>query len=282
MKQRLLVPLFLAVVGSCAPQPAEARQQQPAPPAHTVPVVQDADVVRQQLWEIMRGYPRSVGEILRRDPSLMSRADYMAPYPALVAFLEQHPEVPRNVEYYLEGYGTWGRQQFDPEFEALGVLLGGMAGFFTFMLVVGVFGWLVRAVIMHRRWVKASQVQADVHTKLMDRFTSNEELLTYVQTPSGRRFLESGPSPLQELTPAMAAPFSRILWSVQLGAVLLVGGMGLLFLSGRPSFPEAREFFYIAGCLASALGAGFVVSAAAAYFLSRRLGLLERPVQGNA
>jgi hypothetical protein len=115
----------------------------------------------------------------------------------------------------------------------------------------------------------------------MDRFSSNDELLTYVQTPSGRRFLESGPSPLQETAPAMGAPISRILWSLQLGAVLLVGGLGMLFLSNS-SIPEAAEFFYVAGCVAGALGAGFLVSAVAAYVLSSRLGLLERPASRPA
>ena len=59
--------------------------------------------------------------------------------------------------------------------------------------------------------------------------------------------------------------------------VLLVGGFGMLFLSGRNTIPEIAEFFYVAGCVAGALGAGFLVSAVAAYALSSRLGLLERP-----
>jgi hypothetical protein len=63
---------------------------------------------------------------------------------------------------------------------------------------------------------------------------------------------------------------------MQLGVVLLVTGLGLLFLSGRALF-EIQEIFYIAGCMASAVGAGFLVSALAAYVLSRRLGLLDRP-----
>ena len=79
----------------------------------------------------------------------------------------------------------------------------------------------------------------------------------------------------------MSAPFSRILWSVQLGSVLLVSGMGLLFLSDR-AIQEAREAFYIGGCLATAIGTGFIVSAGAAYILSRRLGLLDRPAQDHA
>ena len=129
--------------------------------------------------------------------------------------------------------------------------------------------WLIRTTLEQRRWSRLSKIQAEVHSKLMDRFSSNDELLTYVQTPSGRRFLESGPSPLQETAPAMGAPISRILWSLQLGAVLLVGGLGMLFLSGRSTIPEAAEFFYVAGCIAGALGAGFLVSAVAAYALSQ-------------
>ena len=58
--------------------------------------------------------------------------------------------------------------------------------------------WLIRTTLEQRRWSRLSKIQAEVHSKLMDRFSSNDELLTYVQTPSGRRFLESGPSPLQE------------------------------------------------------------------------------------
>src|SRR4029453_2516566 len=132
-------------------------------------------------------------------------------------------------------------------------ILAGLAGFTAFTVVLGTLIWLIRTSLDHRRWNRLSKIQAEVHTKLMDRFSSNDELLAYVQTPSGRRFLESGPSPLQETTPAMGAPFSRILWSIQLGAVLTVSGIGFLFVSGRPSVSEAQEFFYIAGCLASAI-----------------------------
>ena len=243
----------------------------------------DAEATRQALMDVLNRLPPSVGRVLKLDPSLMRNEGYTAAYPQLREFLASHPEIAQNTDFYLERVrdqdSHWSST---PQQRMVEGILAGLAGFTAFIVILSTIVWLIRTVIEHRRWNRLSKIQADVHTKLMDRFTSNEELLTYVQTPSGRRFLESGPSPLQEMAPAMAAPFSRILWSVQLGAVLLVGGVGLLFLSGRPSFPEAREFFYIAGCLASALGAGFVVSAAAAYFLSRRLGLLERPVQSNA
>ena len=65
------------------------------------------------------------------------------------------------------------------------MLLGGLAGFLVMSALISVLVWLVRAVIQHRRWLKSSQVQADVHSKLMDRMTTNEELLAYIQSPAG-------------------------------------------------------------------------------------------------
>ena len=247
-------------------------------------VHEDAQATRQALLELLRRYPPSVGRVLKLDPSLMRNESYLGSYPGLQQFLAQHPEIPQNAEFYLEPIPSGWDSQLPPSpqvrlvgdtLEVMGVLTG-MA------LFVGTLIWMIRTVVEQRRWSRLSRIQADVHTKLMDRFSSNDELLRYVQMPAGQRFLESGPSPVQESTPAaVAAPFARILWSVQIGAVLLVAGFGLLFLSGRAA-PEIREFFFVVGCMATALGAGFLVSGAASYVLSRRLGLLERTVQNHA
>jgi hypothetical protein len=277
-----------ALVSDLSAQTAPARRQptpavEAGPGADRIPADRmDADSTRGELMQILVKHPPSVGRVLKLDPSLMRNESYLETYPEIKNFLAAHPEVPQNAPYYLEhvrvGNENWGQSSRERMTEAI---LAGVAGFTAFIVVLSTIIWLIRTVIEHRRWNRLSKIQAEVHTKLMDRFSSNDELLTYVQTPSGRRFLESGPSPLQEITPAMGAPFSRILWSVQLGSVLLVSGVGLLFLSGR-AIQEAREFFYIAGCLATAIGSGFIVSAAAAYLLSRRLGLLERSVHDHA
>jgi hypothetical protein len=117
-------------------------------------------------------------------------------------------------------------------------------------------------------------VQYEVHSKLLDRFTSNEDLLAYMQTPAGRRFLESAPIPLPDEPRSMSAPFSRILWSVQAGIVLVLTGIGLLYVSST-FVDEAAQFFMVIGVVTLALGGGFIVSALAAYGLSRKLGLLD-------
>jgi hypothetical protein len=278
MKRHVLFPLLVAVLGFCAP--AEA-QQAPAPAApaaapYAPPAIpQDAEFVRNQLQDILRGYPRSVGEVLRRDPSLMARADYMAAYPQLSAFLAQHPEVPRNVEFYFEGYGSWGRQ-YDPEFEALAAMLAGIAVFLGVGGFLAVVAWLVRAIINHRRWLKASQVQADVHSKLMERMHTNEELLAYVQSPAGRRFLEAAPlRPEAETT--TNAPIGSIVWSMMAGIVLATVGMGFRLAGSYIGEAEAQKAFMVVGIIILSLGVGFMFASVTAYVLSSRLGLFPKP-----
>jgi len=267
--KRILIPVLLAVLGFCTPARAQAQQPPPGEPT----VVRDADFTRRELQEILRTYPRSVGEILRRDPSLMLEADYMAAYPQLSTFLAEHPEVQRNVEYYLDGYGNW-RGPADPELEALGVLLGGMAGFFAFAGVVGVFAWLVRAVIQHRRWLKASQVQADVHSKLMERLTTNEDLLAYLQSPTGRRILDAAPLPQAEMSTG-SAPVGTIIWSMMAGIVLAMVGTGFRVAAGRIA-DDAQQAFTVVGVIILALGAGFILASITAYIISSRLGLFPQ------
>ena len=275
------LPLLLACGAFVSPvsaQPRQERRPAPAPTATAATAAMDAETTRRALMDILQKHPPSVGRVLKLDPSLMQSDGYLGSYPELREFLAGHPEIPQNSAYFLEGIRVSNSDDYRPRNEQLEMIAGilaGLAGFTAAAIVLGTLVWIIRTTLDQRRWSRLSKIQAEVHSKLMDRFSSNDELLTYVQTPPGRRFLESGPSPLQESGPAVGAPVSRILWSLQIGAVLLVAGVGLLFLSGR-SVPEAREFFYIAGCMASALGAGFLVSAAAAYGLSRRLGLLDR------
>jgi hypothetical protein len=265
------------LVGTALGQAAQA--QAPRLERPTQVTVMDAQSTREELMRILEKHPPSVGRILKLDPSLMRSESYLAAYPELREFLAQHSEVPQNSQYYLEGVRVSPNEgyQRNDKLELAAAVLAGFAAFSAAGILLGTLVWIIRTVLEQRRWSRLSKIQAEVHSKLMDRFSSNDELITYVQTPSGRRFLESGPSPLQQdMAPAVAAPLSRILWSMQLGVVLLVAGLGLLFLSGRALF-EIQEIFYIAGCMATAVGAGFLVSAVAAYVLSRRLGLLDRP-----
>ncbi len=276
MKQRILFPVLVALLGFCSPAAAQPGAVAPRP--DTVAVRQPtAEDTRDDLREILQKYPNSVGEILRRDPSLMARADYMTAYPDLATFLGQHPEVARNVEFYFEGFASWqsNRRPLNPNFEALGVLLGGMAGIFIFIIFLGAIVWLVRAFIQHRRWLKSSQIQADVHAKLMDRMGTNEELLAYVQSPAGRRFLEAAPVRPDADPPAISAPVGSIIWSLMAGVVLTTVGVGFRY-SANFIVDDAHQAFVVVGVIVLSLGIGFILASLMAFVLSARLGLFPQ------
>ena len=148
---------------------------------------------------------------------MLANQDYLSTYPALAAFLAQHPEIAKNPAFFV---GTeHGRNWNDdaPQAAVINIwrnLVDGIQMFAVFLVVTGVLTWLVKTLVDYRRWLRISRVQAEVHTKLLDRFASSEELLSYIQTPAGRRFLESSPIPLDaESRPSLSAPLGRILWS---------------------------------------------------------------------
>jgi hypothetical protein len=112
-------------------------------------------------------------------------------------------------------------------------------------------------------------VQTEVHTKILDRLTANDDMIAYIQSPAGSKFLQSSPIMLDAAPRSVGAPLSRILWSIQGGVVLLAGGIGLQVISTR------IQPLHALGVLGIALGLGFVVSAIISFVISQRLGLIE-------
>jgi hypothetical protein len=292
MRQRMAI---LTVVASAAvvlagPQAfAQARPDQkivmPAPstaPQQSVQVVPgieaDATEKRERLEQVMRRYPPSLARILKTDPSLMQEPAYVARYPALAAFLAANPDVISNPAFYFDHVYIPG--EFEPR-DAQSVAMSAWrdmmqtASVITVMAFVAiVLAWLTRTVLNHRRWLRLSRVQDEVHNKLLDRFSGTGELLTYVQTTAGRRFLEAAPIDVEPSGRAVAAPINRMLWSMQAGVVLAVGGLGFQYASGS-TLPEVAQGLSLIGTLAVAFGVGFLISGVLSYLISKRLGLLE-------
>jgi hypothetical protein len=287
VRRHRLVPALVLLLFSPSPYvsaqtPAEQAPSSARQAAQVALNQRDAEETRGDFEAVLRRLPPEVGRVMRLDPSLMRNETYLAPYPVLAAFLQQHPEVVQNPNYYLEhvNYEFWNPRQpedarsmavhaFNDMMTGLAVLLG--IGIVAFALI-----WILRTLVEYRRWYRVSKVQTDVHTKLMDRFTTNEDLMAYIQSPAGQRFLESAPIATEGPVRAIGAPVSRILWSLQAGIVLAVAGLGILFVSGQVIEELAQPIFGL-GVLVLALGTGFVVSAGASYVLSRRLGLLQPP-----
>jgi hypothetical protein len=232
---------------------------------------------RDRLHEVLDQYPPSVAQVLRLDPSLLAKPDYLSPYPTLATFLAQHPDVAHNPVFFLGEARLNGddgnRKQ---ALEALQAILAGIGVFLAFLTMVSVLIWLVRAGIEYRRWQRATKIQTDAHMKLVDRLASNEDLMGYMQSPAGQRFLSSSPVAIDASPQAVSAPLNRILWSVQAGVVLTTAGAGL-WLAKNGVLDEAAQVMQVVAILTMALGLGFVLSALASYGLSRQLGLVNSP-----
>jgi hypothetical protein len=270
-----------AGVSSLSPawaQGAKAGGKAGSPPTIVTVEQPDAQRTRGELSELLQRYPPSLRGALALDPSLLSNESYLAPYPALLGYLNNHPEIARNPSFYI-GDSSGSRPPSDRESRLLSMwsdVVGMVAALTGFSMAIGVLVWLTRTIIDYRRWNRLAKVQTDVHTKILDRFTANDDLLAYIQSPAGSKFLESSPIKLDAGPRSVGAPLARILWSVQGGLVLLAGGIGLLVVSGRVA-NDVSQGIQALGVLGIALGLGFVISAIISFVISRKLGLIETP-----
>jgi hypothetical protein len=293
--RRLAVLTLVAAATSTLPAQAQTQTaprrliaiQAPSTPAPTGLDLRRAEDLRNELRELMRQYPPALGRVLKLDSSLMTNADYLAPYPSLAAFLQAHPEVARYPDYFLNfiGEGGWA-DPLDAEsrvriqaVQAQGRMLESL----TIMTVVGaiVLGvlWLARLFVSHRRWIRATRMQSELNNRLLERLGNNEQLLAYLQSQPGHQ-LTTVPVVSDLASPAEAAPFGRILWAVQAGLVSSSAGIGLLIIK-QYVLEEAGLMLLTFGVLAIALGAGFALASYASYILSQRFGLLDGPRGGS-
>ena len=266
----------LGLILACAGLAQPTKNNPPvAPPAGLLSVEQpDAQRTQQELTNLLQRYPPTLHGVLALDPSLLSNQSYLAPYPALASFLSAHPEIVRNPSFYIgEPEPRHDGSDVPTRVEEIVTDLSVLAGF---SLAICLIAWLIRTLIDYRRWNRLTNVQIDVHSRLMDRFTSNEDLLAYIHSPAGGKFLESAPITLDAGSRSMAQPVARILWTVQGGVVLVSAGIGLEVVSGRIRY-EVGLPLHTLGVLGIALGLGLVISAIISFVISRRLGLMERP-----
>jgi small-conductance mechanosensitive channel len=235
----------------------------------------DSRETRDKFRELLHTYPPAVAMVLKLDPSLFNNTAYLASYPGLAAFVAVHPEIAHAPDFYLQtvavSYPTDTRQ--DVQHERTLRILAGLAGIFVFLTVTLTLAWLVKTLIQQRRWNRQSHVQTEVHSKLMERLTTGEEMIAYAQSPAGKRFLEGGPIALDAAAQPVSVPISRFLWSMQAGLVLSAAGFGMEIVSGQMPIdvtPVASGL----GILILSIGIGFVVSAIVSFVLSRKLGLV--------
>jgi hypothetical protein len=207
------------------------------------------------------------------DPHRMSDPNYLQQHPELEAFLESHPLVKADPRSFVSPQSwRFGNHQNDAD-----ELLSNFVPFAVFVCCLLGLLTVMRALMENRRWNKTFKVHEDVHTKLIEKFSSGQELTAYMESDAGRRLLEWTPPAVETRAPLAA---SRILWSLQAGLILGLAGLGFLWI--RSQVPDAAEGLLICGTLGLMVGLGFFCSAFLSYGIARHLGLLGAGAQGNS
>jgi hypothetical protein len=282
-----LSALFLATLGAAQPRtstPAAA----PVTSVETVPNERDVAENQTKLIQLLRQSP-TLTTVVSHDPSLLSNQDYVAHNnPQLAAFLAAHPEMARNPEYYLFTHLKHDEGQPDealeravwpdvyrsqPQPSSFDRVWGDTVPLLAFACgLTGIFV-LARMFVENRRWSRIFKLQSDVHGKLIDKFTSNQELASYMETEAGRKFLEAAPIPVGiEQDRRMPSAVARILTPLQAGIVMVLLGIGLLSL--RHAGPDMDTPMLVFGTVVLMPGIGFIISAGVSWLLAAKLGLM--------
>jgi hypothetical protein len=136
--------------------------------------------------------------------------------------------------------------------------------------------WAIRVFVDNRRWSRTFKLQSDVHSKLIDKFSTSQELAAYMETDAGKRFLEAAPIPVSDVTgQRMPNAVARVLNPIQIGTVLILLGIGFLLL--RNAGPDFEIPMRVLGVLVLMPGIGFILSAGITWGLASRLGLMPPP-----
>jgi hypothetical protein len=292
LKALALFVLILPGFNAAHSQPSSAPSR-PAPVNNSVTTEQDVAETREHLLALLRLTP-TLTDVVASDPSLLADQDYVnRNNPELEKFLQLHPEVVRNPDFYLfanlpSGPGrrgdrlvrrTWMGESRDQQDQPTIRLLREVGPFIILVTLLGTLLWLIRILLENRRWGRIFKMQTEVHGRLIEKLGNSEELLSYMNTEAGKRFLEAAPIPVDfERDQRVPAALSRVLAPLQIGVVLTILGAGLLAL--RNSLPEISSCLLVFGIVILMPGVGFIISAGITWLLAARLGLMPHNTHG--
>ena len=282
----MVLPTFLLTAFAAA----QTKPVAPVQPQVTTAPVSDQEVAdtQEQLIKLLRLSP-TLTSVVAHDPTLLSNQDYESRNnPQLAQFLVTHPEVARNPEFYLftnlnprdgrrdqalqrAGWPdiSWSQNNSSRP-EDIVAPIAALAAFACFLAALV---WMIRVFLENRRWGRIFKLQSEVHGRLIDKFSSNQELALYMGTDAGKRFLEAAPiSAGLEPEQRMPNVVARVLTPLQIGIVLVLLGAGFWLL--RNTRPEMEIPMLVLGTISLMPGLGFIISAGITWVLAGRLGLM--------
>lgn len=169
---------------------------------------------------------------------------------ALPLFQAVSPEVQQAIQEEVQQELRRGRFRFGGGAVGPGIV-GAFIPIALFAMVV-----LIVFVIARRRQAEL-RARAEFQKQILDKFGSGKEFADFLATEGSQRFLES-------LSAHSFGGHERVLRGMRGGITLAVLGIGFLLLS------PLRHGFVVPGVLLFALGAGLLISVAAAYHFSKK------------
>lgn len=277
----------LAAILSCHLPAARMQAQAASPATGSVADQATTEQTRVQLLNLLRVSP-TLTAVVASDPSLLGNQEYVSKTnPDLAKFIGQHPEIARNPEFYLfadiHSRGpnrvralerrVWSGEP-EPQYKPDSVrIVDQIVPMLVAFAVISAIAWLIKLLLANRRWNRIFRLQTEVHGKLIDRLDSSQEILNYMQTDAGRRFLEAAPISIdvqqEERWPSV---LQRVLTPLTAGVVMTLLGAGLLLL--RHALRGSETPLLLFGVITMMPGFGCIISAAITWVLVKRLGLM--------
>ena len=130
---------------------------------------------------------------------------------------------------------------------------------------VAVFAMVVLLVwIGHKSKMNRLHEQAEMRKRLLDKFSSGNELTEFLATPQGQNFLKE-----QEMNSGKRSPKGRIIYA--LGAGIVITMLGAAFFA----LMRLERDLVFPGTILTALGFGLLISAAVSYQLYKKWNMLQ-------
>lgn len=143
---------------------------------------------------------------------------------------------------------------------------------FEVMIPITVFvviGFVMYVFLKGRQVRRAMEIQSQLHQKMLDRFSSSQDLIAFIQSSEGSRFLDK----LTEQP--VSGPLERTLSSIRTGIIITFLGAGLIVVGAMLGYELSENGAMVFGLVGVFLGAGFLVSGLASHRLARQWGLFE-------
>jgi hypothetical protein len=268
---------------------AQARRPAAAPSAAMQPPTdQDVAAIQDQLLHLLRLSP-VLTSVVARDPSVLADQAYITRNnPELAQFMASHPDIAKNPDFYLFSHLDPGGGRRDqaleravwPDLAPFGNRPSSTAAVMDqlqpIIIVPAIFlalVWVIHLFVQSHRWSRTFRQQSEIHARLIDKFSTSQELAAYMETEAGKQFLSAAAyAPGSQAGPHMPNVVARVLTPMQVGVVMTLLGIGFYFL--RNAGPDMTTPMVVLGTLALMPGIGFILSAGATWIVAQRLGLM--------